>query len=200
MKKFNLFLYFNFIFIYIFNSQNISSSSSLNNSFNSIQSPQLSSSNSNSNTISNVYIRPEPRWKLITNYHWNQTPSDILPKKFSQRELCILNSNPSWTSKSNLSLRQFCQFKPVTSEIRSKIKVHLHGKKDGSDLDATAKSNLLKKLPQCDIGFIKYGFWVETSRRQIPQCIIRGTNDRSGYLKYWSGNSCNHSFIHSFIS
>jgi hypothetical protein len=129
------------------------------------------------------YVRPLPRWKLETKFRWEMSAEGLLWNKFSQRELCTIK--PQQKADSKLSLREHCQFTKIQSEIRSKLKSQRHAK-NPSALDATAKSNFLKTLPQCDIGFIKYGFWVETARRQIPQCVVRGTQDRVGYQFSWA--------------
>lgn len=130
------------------------------------------------------YVRPPPRWKLQTTFEWKPASETLMWNKFSQRELCTMKPQSNYDSK--LSLRQYCQFKPVQNEIRSKLK-SLKVKGLTGLADPVTKSNFLKTLPQCDIGFIKYGFWVETSRRQIPQCVVRGTPDRIGYQYSWTG-------------
>jgi hypothetical protein len=131
--------------------------------------------------LSKEYVRPPPRWKLETTFQWNMSTEKFMQERFSQRELCTMKE----IRGSKLSLRQHCQFKPVQSEIRSRLKTKKT--KNPTLSDSIAKSNFLKTLPQCDIGFIKYGFWVETSRRQIPQCVVRGTPDRTGYRFTWTG-------------
>jgi hypothetical protein len=125
----------------------------------------------------NRYVRPPPRWKLETTFQWKKSSDKLMQERFSQSELCTLEENSALT----LDLRQHCQSELIQ---RSGLKTRL---KNPSVSDPIAKSIFLKNLPQCDIGFIKSGFSVETSRRQIPQCIVRGTPDRPGYRFSWAG-------------
>ena len=122
------------------------------------------------------YRRPSPRWQLETIFGWNHSTEKLMKEKFSEAELCTMEARALPDPK--LSLRQHCHLTSHQSEVtmpsRGKTK-------------KTSLSHVVEQFPQCDIGFIKQGFWVETSRRKIPQCILRGTHDRAGYRSSWAG-------------
>lgn len=122
------------------------------------------------------YRRPSPRWQLETIFGWNHSTEKVMKEKFSEAELCTMEARGLPDPKH--SLRQHCQLASHQNEVAMSSR----GKTRKPSL-----SQVVELFPQCDIGFINQGFWVETSRRKIPQCILRGTHDRAGYRSSWAG-------------